>query len=55
MTNMPVVQDMLHLKLLVVIRFKNYWIRVVICSVSPGVILSPSRGTHETHFEMSSN
>ena len=44
MANMPVFQDTLHLKLLVAARLKNYWIRVDLCSVSPGVILALQEG-----------
>ena len=38
MANMLAFQDMLHLKLLVTNRLKNYWSRVDLYSVSPGVL-----------------
>ena len=40
MANMPVSYDTLYFKLLVTTRFKNYWSRIDLCSVSPGVIVT---------------
>ena len=37
---MPMVYDMLYFILLVTIRFKNYWSRIDLYSVSPGVIIA---------------
>ena len=45
MTNMPVFYDMLYFKLLVTTRFKNYWSRIDLCSVSPRIIILFKRDT----------
>ena len=37
---MLVFYDMLYFKVLVTARFKNYWSRIDLCSVSPGVIIA---------------
>ena len=47
MANMLVSYDMLYSKLLVTTRFKNYWNRIDLCSVSPGVIIT----LQERHME----
>ena len=47
MANMPVFYDTLYFKLLLTTRFKNYWIRIDLSSVSPRIIIT----LKERHME----